>query len=105
MNPVVSFEYEWMVDGSLRLRFLDRKGRILGQQIVAIEALLALHLLMCLAVFKLSNADPQALLNVFQQAGLDASFSDVTALIEPDRVCASVTPGGKIGINTIEDDA
>ena len=80
-------------------------GRILGQQIVAIEALLALHLLMCLAVFKLSNADPQALLNVFQQAGLDASFSDVTALIEPDSVCASVTPGGKIGINTIEDDA
>ena len=46
MNKTAAgFEYEWLSDGSLRLRFLGHEGQILGQQVVAEEGLGPLQIL------------------------------------------------------------
>ena len=104
MNAAVTFESEWMADGTLRLRFLDAEETILGQQVVASDGLMTLHLLLILAVFKVANADLQAVLNAFHQAGSNVDLSDITALLESTRVRASLTPEGNFGLNAIEDD-
>jgi hypothetical protein len=98
MNAAINFEYEWMADGSLRLRFSDDEG-IVGQQIIAADGLVALHLLLCLAVHR--DADPEAVLAAFQQAGLDVDGGVTDALLESKRVRAGVTPDGGIGIDAI----
>ena len=104
MNGAVTFEYEWMADGSLRIRFLDRNETILGQQVIAAEGLPAFQLLISLATAIAVNADPQTILNVFHQAGVNADLQDITALMECVRVRAATTPEGGVGLNTIDDD-
>ena len=70
-TKVIGFEYERMFDGSLRLRFLNREGRILGQQVVSAEAMLPLQVLVGIAVVTLKHVDSEALLEAWQLAGLE----------------------------------
>lgn len=104
MKAAVAFEYEWMADGTMRLRFLDGEENILGQQIVAADGLLPLHLLVSMALLKVGNADPQAILIAFHQAGLEVDLAEVTALTESTRLHAGLTPGGNFGIRIIEEE-
>jgi hypothetical protein len=104
MNTAVNFESEWMADGSLRLRFLDREDRILGQQLVAAEGLQALGILVAFAGAKAAGVEPEKILAMFRGFGLDAGPDTVIDLIEAVRVRAGITPEGNIGLESIEDD-
>ncbi len=85
-RAAVNFEYEWMKDGSLRVRFLNEADTILGQQFIAPEGLVPLHLLTALAHAQSS----------------DASFSFVRLLLDAARVRVGLTPDGLIDLKAIE---
>lgn len=103
MNTAVHFEYEWMADGSLRLRFLDREDRILGQQMVAAEGLQALQMLIAFAVAKAADVEPETISAMLRGCGMDADLDAVIDLIKAVRVRSEVTPEGTIGLESIED--
>jgi hypothetical protein len=103
-SAAVNFEYEWMADGSLRLRFLNKEDRILGQQLVAAEGILALQTIMGLASARASDVEPDQLMHVFRSLGFDVDLEAATTLKEAQRVRAGITPEGNVGLNTIADD-
>ena len=102
-STAVNFEYEWMNDGSLRLRFMDAEDAILGQQIVGVEALAALQILIGLAAAKSGEVKAETLMAMFNSVGIDADLDTATALKEADRVRAGITPEGNIGVNVVEE--
>jgi hypothetical protein len=104
MKAAVNFEYEWMMDGSLRLRFLDREDRILGQQVVAAEGLQALGILIAFAAAKAAEVEPEKISAMLRGSGLDVDPDTVIDMIEAVRVRAGITPEGNIGLESIEDE-
>jgi hypothetical protein len=104
IEAAVNFEYEWMSDGSLRLRFLSRDDAILGQQMVAAEGLVALQILIALAVAKAAEVKPEDIMAMLRGSGLDADLDIVIDLIESVRVRAGTTPEGDVGLIRIEED-
>lgn len=102
MNKAVNFEYEWMADGSLRLRFLDEQNRIIGQQMVAADGILALQLLAGLAAAKATDVKPETLMAMLHSCGIDAGLDTAESLMESIRVRAGVTPEGSVGVDAIE---
>ena len=87
----VNFEYEWMADGSLRLRFLDKENCILGQQLVAAEGLQAISILIAFASAKAADVEPEHILAMFHSFGFDADHDTVIDLIEAVRVRAGTS--------------
>ena len=100
----VNFEYEWMADGSLRLRFLSQDEEILGQQMVAAEGLQALQMLIVFAVAKAADVEPEKIRTMLRSSGMDVDPDTMIELIESVRVRSGITPEGDIGLYTIEDD-
>ena len=101
MNKAFTFEYEWMIDGSIRLRFLDRQDCILGQQLIAAEAMQPLHILIGLALAKSSAVDTGKLVAELRRH-LNVDLNTAQALIDSVRVMAGVTPEGNIILEAIE---
>ena len=101
MNAV-TFEYEWMADGPLRVRFLDREDRILGQQMVAAEGLQALQMLITFAFAKAADVEPETITAMLSGGG-DADPDAVINLMEAVRVRADITSEGDIGLHSIDD--
>ena len=101
MNRAVAFEYEWMADGAIRLRFLDRQDGILGQQIVAAEAMQPLQILIGLAVAKASPVDTGKLLTALRRH-LNVNLETAEAVVESVRVRSGVTPDGNISLEAVE---
>ena len=104
MNTAVNFESEWLSDGSLRLRFLDREDRILCQQMVAAEGLQALQILIAFAGAKAAGVEPEKIMAMLRGSGLEVDPDTMIDLIEAVRVRAGITPDGNIGVESIEDD-
>jgi hypothetical protein len=102
-SAAVTFEYEWMDDGSLRVRFLNEENAILGQQLVATEGLTALQLLISLAIAKSTDVSPEKMVDIFRTVGIDADLDATAFLQESIRVRAETTPEGNIGIDVVED--
>jgi len=103
-NLAVTFESEWMDDGSLRLRFFDQQENILGQQFVAAEALLALQLLVSLIDAIARNPDPEAVLEVFRQVDPDVDIPFIATFMEADRLRAGLSPDGGANLSALEDE-
>ncbi len=101
-KAAVNFEYEWMQDGSLRLRFLDRTDAILGQQIIASEAMEAFFILLSLAYARHVGTAPETLVPRFKGFGIDTSI--VASLLESVRVRAGITAEGGVNLEVIEDE-
>lgn len=101
MKSAVNFEYEWMADGLLRVRFLDRDEAILGQQFIGPEGLLPLQILVALANARSTNLNP--LLAAFRAAGIEASTCEVAALRDAVRVSVALTEEGGIDVETLDE--
>ena len=83
------FEYEWMRDGSLRLRFLSREGGILGQQIVSAEAILLLQMLMGLASVTTEPASADTFLEAWRQMGFPIDSNSLTEAVRIRAILAT----------------
>ena len=92
-----NFEYEWMADGSLRLRFLSRDDDILGQDMVAAEGVQALQLLLVLALAKTAKVEPEKIMAMLQSAKLDVDPDFLIEVLEAVRVRTGITPEGTLG--------
>lgn len=103
-STAVNFEYEWMDDGSLRLRFMNEENALLGQQFVATEGLVPLQLLLSLAMAKANDTDPEDLRVVFRSFGINADFDTTAFLEDAARVRAGITPEGNVGLNLVDED-
>ncbi len=92
---------EWMSDGSLRLRFLNREGQILGQQVVAEEGLGPLQTLVGFA-FVARCCSPEVLLEACERMGLVLDAELVEALVEAVRVRATLASDGGVDLEAVE---
>ena len=99
-KSAIGFEYEWMADGSLRLRFLGREGQIVGQQVVAEEGLVPLQTLVGFA-FVARCCSPEVLLEACAdgararcETGGDAGGSG--------RVRATLASDGGVDLEAVE---
>ena len=101
MNAV-GFEYEWLNDGSLRLRFLNREGQILGQQIVSGEGLGPLQMLVGFAFLARHCPDPAILRGACERMGLAVDLARVEAMVEAVRVRATLASDGGVDLEAVE---
>ena len=102
MNKTAAgFEYEWLSDGSLRLRFLGHEGQILGQQVVAEEGLGPLQILVGFA-FLARHCSPEVLLEVYERMGLVLDAELVETLVEAVRVRATLASDGGVDLEAVE---
>ena len=101
-KSAVGFEYEWMSDGSLRLRFLNGDGGLLGQQIVSEEGLGPLQTLVGFAFLAHYCPDPEVLLEACGQMGLVLNADLVEALVEAVRVRATLASDGGVDLEAVE---
>ncbi len=102
-KSAVGCEYEWLSDGSLRLRFLGHEGQILGQQIVAAEGLGPLQMLVGFA-FLARHCPPEVLLEAYERMGLVLDAELVEVLVEAVRVRATLAPDGGVDLEAVEGD-
>ena len=104
INQAVNFEYEWLNDGSFRLRFLDRDDHILGQQIVATDSLNALSLLVVWGAVSKTDTEPQRLLELLSNCGVETDVATAVCLKEATRIRVGITPEGGCGLHKIDED-
>ena len=101
-TTAVGCEYEWMSDGSLRLRFLGSEGQIIGQQIVSEEGLKPLQILVGFAFLARHCPDPEVLLAACGRTGLAVEPSLLESLARAVRVRATLAPDGGVDLEAVE---
>lgn len=102
MNHAMKFEYEWMEDESLRVRFLSSGDAIIGQQIIASEAINAFAILVSLAFARHVGMEPENLMPRF--SGFEMDTSQLALLLEAVRVRVEVNPKGGFTLEAIDDE-
>jgi hypothetical protein len=98
-KSVVGFEYEWLNDDSLRLRFLDGDGGILGQQVISAEAVVPLQSLMALALLTLHRPDAETSAKICERLSFDLDPALIDSVFDAVRVRAVLTPDGRIRLD------
>jgi hypothetical protein len=101
-KSAVGFEYEWLSAGELRLRFLDSKGQILGQQVVSEEGLGPLQMLVGFAFVARRCPDLDVLLKACGRMGLAVDLALMESVMEAVRVRATLSPDGGVDLEAVE---
>ena len=94
-SKAVNFEYEWMGDGSLRLRFLNEENAIIGQQFIATDGLVGLQLLISLAIAKDRDVDLKEMMAILRSTGINAD-------LDPLDPHATQSGGGFVGTDRVD---
>jgi hypothetical protein len=103
MKNAVSFEYEWMTDGTLRLRFLTEADDIVGQAIVDQKALTTLQLLISFAVAKHMEMPAKQLRSMYKKLDIKMKLSEAEFMLKARRVRAGTTPEGGSEMKVVEE--
>lgn len=98
----VSFEYEWMVDGTCLLRFLNITNDIVGQVIVDQKSLVTLQTLIGFAAAKATGISAEEFQSVCSMFGFDLSLSDAEGMLDAARVRADMVSDGGPTMAVIE---
>jgi hypothetical protein len=101
-KSAVGFEYEWMRDGSLRLRFLNQEGEILGQQIVAEDGVGPLQTLVGFAFLARYAPSLEMLLEACGRMGLTVDPAHIAAVKESVRVRATLASDGGVDLEAVK---
>ena len=103
MNEAVSFEYEWLTDETVRLRFLTQANDIVGQTIIDQKSLVTLQTLIGFAVARYTEYPASKLQSMFKYLGMEMALPDAEAMLDADRVRADTASDGGLRIRVVEE--
>ena len=103
MNKAVSFEYEWLTDETVRLRFLTQANDIMGQTIIDQKSLVTLQTLIAFAVARYTEVPASKLQSMFNYIGIEIDLSETEFMLEANRIRADTVPDGRLRMRVVEE--
>lgn len=103
MNKAVSFEYEWMTDETVRLRFLTQANDIVGQTIIDQKSLVTLQTLLGFAVAKYMKVPASELQSMCKSLHIDMDLSEAEFMLDAARIRADTASDGGLRMRVVEE--